>query len=407
MTTAFFSQSVAITSTMPNHSLLASGFRLFVLASMLHAVIAMTAFMLSMLQGYSLASTWGSVLWHRHEFLHGTTVAFVAGFMLLAARNWSDVREIEGKPLLALTLLWLIPRFLHLYPEWVPATFVLAADTLFAFLLTAIVAVPLLQTRRRHAYATIELLLIYALSVMLLQWSVSGVFPELQESSENLSLFVLVTLLVVLTGKMLPGFVEKTLGLELAVGRYQNSIDNAAVGSLYLLMLLQLFPDLTLLTGVIAAVASIANAARLKHWYDHGIWRHPLLWILFTGYLWIVIGLMAYVLTLVGSLPGSTPQHLLGNGIGVLAIGMMARVLLQHEQPNQGVDSWVILAFILIHASAVALSLVNLFSQTVETRLMLASGLSWMGAFGCMLWRFYPDLIPFRSQASAACDPAP
>ena len=49
-------------------------------------------------------------LWHAHEMLFGFGGAAVGGYMLTALPSWTGKQPVSGRPLVFLTLLWLLAR---------------------------------------------------------------------------------------------------------------------------------------------------------------------------------------------------------------------------------------------------------------------------------------------------------
>jgi uncharacterized protein involved in response to NO len=86
------------------------GFRPFSLAAALWACIAMVLW-IGLLSGWwTFAGGYGVIAWHAHEFLFGYIAAVMTGFLLTAIPNWTGRFPLQGKPLLALFVLWLAGR---------------------------------------------------------------------------------------------------------------------------------------------------------------------------------------------------------------------------------------------------------------------------------------------------------
>ncbi len=361
---------------------------------MIHAVVIMMFWQIDYLQGYVLGSAYGVPGWHAHEMVYGFALAFLAGFLLQAARNWTGITPLTGTGLLALALLWLSGRFLHFFPDLMPTTLAGMPDLLFPLLLTAAVAAPLIQARASHAYALVELLLVLCLGAALTFWAVSSWLPDMTLPGERLSLYAVVTMLIILAGKLIPGFAEQTLGFEIRPRRHDALMDNAAIALLYLLMVLLFFVSDGVLTAFVAVSAAIANLLRLRRWYFREIWHHPLLWILYCGYAWISLGLALLAAGMAGLLSIGTGIHALGiGGIGVLSAGMMSRVILSDAPSPNSADSWLVLAFILLNTSAAALVILPLILPNMLQTWVLTSGMCWAAAFAVMTWRFFALLM--------------
>ena len=377
------------------HPLLRDGYRPFFFSAMVFAAVTMAAWLIDFLQGPTMPSIFGTGHWHGHEMLFGFTLAFFAGFLLHACRNWTGVMPLGSSTLLALALLWLAGRLIHFFPDLIPAQLAAIPDLLFPLLLTAVVAASLSSHRVSHAYAIVEVSTIISISAIFNYWDVTGWQSSHATHDGQLTLYASITLLVVLAGKLIPGFTEKTLNQEIPIRRYDGIIENTAIAMLYLMMvLLFIFPDGGTVPALITSVAAIANGLRLKGWYCHEIWQYPMLWVLYCGYGWIIAGLLLIALGMAGATPLASGWHALGvGGIAVLTTGMMARVLLTRHEEKRPPDSWVVLAFILLNIAAVSMTMAPLTGQTLYQTMVLISGLSWIGAFGVMSWRFYSSLL--------------
>ena len=377
------------------HPLLRDGYRPFFFSAMVFASVTMAVWLIDFLQGPAMPSIFGTGHWHGHEMLFGFTLAFFAGFLLHACRNWTGVMPLGGNTLLALALLWLAGRLIHFFPDLVPAQLAAIPDLLFPMLLTAVIAASLSSHRVSHAYVVVEVSTIISISAIFNYWDATGWQSSHATHDGQLTLYASITLLVVLAGKLIPGFTEKALHQEIPIRRYDGVIENTAIATLYLMMvLLFIFPDGGALPALVTGVAAVSNGLRLKRWYYREIWQHPMLRVLYCGYGWIVVGLLLLGLGMAGAIPLASGWHALGvGGIAISATGMMARVLLTRHEGKRPPDSWILLAFILLNVAAISMTIAPLAGQNLYRTLVLVSGSSWIGAFGVMSWRFYPALL--------------
>lgn len=383
-----------MTTRTPGHPLFHDSYRPFFLAAMIHAVIMMMFWQIDYLQGYPLQSIYGPQGWHAHEMISGFAIAFLSGFLLHATKNWTGIASLKGTGLFMLVALWTVGRFLPFFPDAIPAALAGIPDLLFLLLLTALVAAPLIERHANHAYALVELLLVLSVGAIITFWADSGWLPDASQQGERLMFYATVTILIVLAGKLIPGFTEQTLGVEIRKQQYDGLVDDVAVASLYVLMVLQFFVADGVLTALVATGATIANVLRLKRWYHSEIWQHPLLWILYSGYGWISAGLALSAVGMIGVVPMRTGFHALGiGGIGILAAGMMSRVILANSHNKNEADSWLVLAFILLNTSASTLVILPLILPDMLQTWLLTSGMCWVGAFSVLIWRFFPLLM--------------
>ena len=89
------------------------------------------------------------------------------------------------------------------------------------------------------------------------------------------------------------------------------------------------------LVAIISGVLVVIYSIRLYGWYSNKLWGKPLLWVLFVGYGWIVIGFGLIFLSLFFNISVFLPIHSFTyGGIGIMTIGFMSRVALGHTGRN-------------------------------------------------------------------------
>ncbi len=70
---------------------------------------------------------------------------------------------------------------------------------------------------------------------------------------------------------------------------------------------------------------------RLVEWYTRGIWKKPLLWVLYLGYGGATFGFLLKALEPFSTLSPSLALHAFAlGGIGMITAGMMSRIALGH-----------------------------------------------------------------------------
>src|SRR5690606_17035767 len=81
------------------------GFRPFFLAAGLFAIVSMGLWMGIYVFDLPFSTTGISVYqWHAHEMVYGYSMAVIAGFLLTAVRNWTNVATASGKSLMSLVV---------------------------------------------------------------------------------------------------------------------------------------------------------------------------------------------------------------------------------------------------------------------------------------------------------------
>ncbi|MDD1641209.1 MAG: NnrS family protein, partial [Methylococcaceae bacterium] len=127
--------------------------------------------------------------------------------------------------------------------------------------------------------------------------------------------------------------------------------------------------------------------------YVQRIWYVPLLWILYAGYGWIILGfvltaLSAYTLVL----PSLALHAFTLGGIGVLTLGMMARVSLGHTGRALKVSNAMAIAFVLINLAALLRVLLPIALPSWYSIIIYGSTLSWLAAFSLFMFVYAPIL---------------
>ena len=145
--------------------------------------------------------------------------------------------------------------------------------------------------------------------------------------------------------------------------------------------------------GGLALTLGLLQLARLIGWHDRRIWTTPMLTVLYLGLLWLALGL---ILDGLPAFTGMTPRaalHTLTVGaIGVLTLGMMARVAVGHTGRPMQAAPLTLIAFILINLAAVLRGLAPLLAPAGYQTWLTAGGLCWILAFGLFLWVHAPML---------------
>ena len=136
--------------TAPGIALFNLGFRPFFLLAGISAVLLIPLWIFPYTRGQIEFGYYTAILWHSHEMLFGYTVAVMAGFLLTAVRNWTDIPTPGGKALAGLVLLWLAGRIAPFVAGVLPHWVIAALDITFLPVLAITVSIPLLRKRQTH-----------------------------------------------------------------------------------------------------------------------------------------------------------------------------------------------------------------------------------------------------------------
>jgi uncharacterized protein involved in response to NO len=325
---------VPIESSAPDGMVLfRAGFRPFFLLAGLQAALIVPVWLAQTSSGLDLALPYAPVLWHGHEMVFGFGEAAVAGFLLTAVPNWTGAPALHGRPLAALTALWLAARLAlalgAVLPPWVGAGVALP----FLPVLGGVLAGPLIRAGKWRNIAFLPILAVLTLAQGLVlaemtelgSWGMTGLY---------LGIFVLLLMIAIIGGRIIPAFTVNGLrqrGLTVQP-RSRPWLERAAVAGLVLAALAWLIQPGGAVAGALAIVAGLLNALRLAGWHGAKTIRLPLLWILHLGYAWLSIGLVLLGLScFVPAIPPQAASHGLTVGcIGLMVLGVMSRAALGH-----------------------------------------------------------------------------
>ncbi|MGZ4994986.1 MAG: NnrS family protein [Methylobacter sp.] len=329
--------------------------------------------------------------WHAHEMLLGYAVAVIAGFLLTAVKNWTGKPTLTGDALAGLCFLWLYGRILPFYAGLLPDALIALVDFSFLPILAYQVSKPIIEAKQFKNMFFIGLLLLLALGNGLIHIEMLGLQENTATAGIQLVVATIIILILIIAGRVFPFFTERGIPGTLII---RNPVlDNLSVASAVIVFALQLFGISGTLLALAAVIAVVVNIARLAGWYVQRIRYVPLLWVLYAGYSWIILGFMLTVLSAYSVVLPSLALHALTlGGIGVLALGMMARVSLGHTGRALKASNAIAIAFVLINIAALFRVLLPIALPQWYENLIYISTLSWLAAFSLFVFVYAPIL---------------
>jgi uncharacterized protein involved in response to NO len=356
------------------------GFRPFFLLSGVFAVVLMALWIPAFTGGRALSTYYGQIGWHSHEMIFGYAAGVIAGFLLTSVRNWTGLATATGGSLAALVALWLLGRILPFFSATLPVWLISVVDLAFLPALTANIGVPLARHGEKRNLLFLPLMLGLFAANLLVHLELLGLVAGIARHGIFLGLYLIILLIVIMGGRVIPFFTERAL-LGVVIKR-RPLIEWLAPLTVIAFMLAEiLFPN-SEVAGALAVLAAIINGIRVVSWYSRRYWQVPLLWVLHLGYGWIVVGFLLKAAACFGLIaPQFTVHALTVGGIGVLTLGMMARVSLGHTARPLRVESSMIIAFILINLATVLRGLLPAIFPLWFSQLVILSGILWIAAF--------------------------
>ncbi len=379
------------------------GFRPFFLAGSLYGAVAMTLWLLMMqfnLQPTALARI-GEINWHGHEMIYGYAMGVIAGFLLTAVRNWTSIQTLHGTGLMLLALLWLLARIFLLVPAegglWLAAL----CDLAFNIWLCAALIQPVVKVRQ---WAQVGLLS----KVVLLAVSNALFYAELLYGMENgirwslySGVYLIISLILLMGRRVIPFFIERGVGYMVSLHN-RIWVDRSNLVMMLVFWALAVFTPYTTVAGVLALALSLLQGIRLYDWYTPGIWKKPLLWVLYLANFWLMLGFLLTALALFGFVDGKPALHALSVGaIGMVTIGMMVRVAYGHTGRNVfEPPRYLGPLFVLVFVAAVLRVFGALFDMHHYLLWIGSSQLLWIIALGSFGLLYAPLLIKPRVDGS-------
>jgi uncharacterized protein involved in response to NO len=379
----------------PQHAFLSLGFRPFFTATAVFAVLSMLVWM----QAYVFARGWSpgglpALVWHGHEMIYGYAMAVIAGFLLTAVRNWTGVPTLQGVPLLLLLLLWATGRLLILGGNDTALASAAVTDTLFETLLLIVIARPIIKTRQWRQTGILSKVALLPCANLLFYAGALGYFPQGVRAGLYSGLYLIVALILVMARRVLPLFIEKGVGYSVQLTN-RRWLDIAGLLVFFLFWIADILQPDSLAGAVLAGLLFILHALRMAGWFTPGIWHRPLLWSLYGGYGFLVIGFgLKAAVPIVGVSPLLALHAFAYGGIGMFTLGMMTRVSIAHT--GRDILTPRPMLFWMFAALALGAIIRVIFPLAAPAHYVLWIGLSqalWIAAFAAFLMICLPMLL--------------
>ncbi len=335
--------------------------------------------------------------WHAHEMIFGYGMAVVAGFLLTAVRNWTRLPTLHGYALAGLATLWLAARMI----DWIiPGQIlpIMLLDLTFNIWLSVAIFIPILRAKKHDQIgiaAKIVLLMLANLSFYL------GAFGILEQGIAwglYSGLYFLLALVFTITRRVLPMFIERGVGYPVTL-RNSKWIDRSGLIVFLLFWMADVFWRNVPVTAALAGALFVIHTLRLAGWHTRGIWKKPLLWVLYLGYGGATIGFLLKALAPFISLSPTLALHAFAlGGIGMITAGMMARISLGHTgrdiQEHSRMLAPIFASLIVVYVARVVLPILSPAHYLLWTGI---AHLMWVIAFALFLWIYTPILIRPRA----------
>ena len=364
------------------------GFRPFYLLAALLAALSVPVWVAQWHGVLPQTGHLAAMAWHAHEMVFGFAAAVMSGFLFTAARNWTGLPTSTGRLLAALASLWVAGRIVVLTGPGTLAAFV---DCAFLPLVALSLWFPLKRSGNRNLFF-VGLLLVFAAANLLFHLSQLGVIALLPALAARGALFLVVVIVSIMSGRVTPAFTKNAIP-EARIRRVRH-LDTAAIATLALALVAQLWGAPAWLLSPLSLVAAALNAIRLAFWDPLSTRHVPILWILHLSYAWIPVGLLLLALSALDiGVPAVLCVHALGAGaVGGTIIGMITRTARGHSGRPLQIGRAETAAYVLVHVGALIRVFGPLAAPAHYGALLVAGAATWSSAFLIYLMVYWPML---------------
>ncbi len=374
---------------------LSLGFRPFFVGASLYALISILIWM----SAYSLHHDAGinylsPQYWHAHEMIFGYAMAVIAGFLLTAVSNWTGLRTATAYPLLLLFALWTLARLLPFIPLADGLSIMFAVDCLFGISLLYAISRPVFKSRQWQQAGLLAKVALLVIANVIFYLGAMDILDNGMRWGIYAGLYLVIALILMMARRVMPFFIEKGCGLTTPLKNWRW-LDLSSLIIFLCFMIGDIIQPSGFVASLLALTLAVLHGLRLYLWHIGAIWRKPLLWVLFIAYAFIILG---FILKTTEYFLASSPFLALHafalGGIGIMTIGMMARVSLGHT--GRRVDApppvlaWI---FLLMITAATARVILPLLDPAQYMLWVLISQLLWIGAFAGFILVYLPVLI--------------
>jgi uncharacterized protein involved in response to NO len=373
------------------YPLFAMGFRVFFALAGLSALALIAVWNRISNGALHIDNYFPLALWHAHEMLLGFTSAVLAGILLTALKNTSKSAVINSDQLAVLSFVWIYGRVVPFYSDLLPDILIAGVDFAFLPLLVFWLIKPILNTGSYKYFGYLLLVLVMAVGNALIHAQVLSFTTLSADLGVNLQIALIVIGLVFSAGWVLPSVMERSLSGVIYI---QNPLlDVVAVASSIVAFICLILDVTGFLLALTALIALVINAARLATWFDRRILFVPLLWVLYLGYAWLILGFGLLVLAAYQVVTVSLALHAFAvGGIAAISLGLMSRLALGQAGRALKASNVMAIAFILINIAAVFLVLLPAVLPDWYSSFVVISSYSWLAAFSLFVVYYAPSL---------------
>lgn len=312
-------------------AVLSYGFRPFFLLGAAYAGLAILAWLPMFLGELTLRTAFVPRDWHVHEMLYGYLPAVITGFLFTAIPNWTGRLPIQGAPLLALVVVWVLGRFAVTCSAQIGWFAAMLIDISFLTLIAAAAGREIFAGRNWRNLKVVALIAL--LIVGNIAFHLEAHFAGAADYGIRAGIAVVVLLILLIGGRIIPSFTRNWLVRE-NPGRLPSPFarfDMAIVILSAAALLVWVVRQDGLLVGILLTLMGVLHVIRLGRWAGDRTSRERLVLILHIGYAFIPAGFLLAAAAALDFVPPSAGIHAwMAGAAGVMTLGVMTRASLGH-----------------------------------------------------------------------------
>jgi len=373
-------------------ALFSYGFRPFFLLGALFAGVAILVWLPAYFGEWTVPTAFAQRDWHIHEMIYGYGPAVIAGFLLTAVPNWTGHLPLQGRPLIALTALWLAGRlamaFSLLIGPWVAA----AIDLAFLAAMIVLIGRELRHGSQKQNRKVLVVLSVLWLGDLVFQYEAIG--RDGANYGVRIGLSATLILVMLIGGRIIPSFTRNWLArmnpgpLPAPLDRFDIAATAIAAAALVAWIVV---PE-SRIVGAALIVAGLAHAGRLARWRGWRAWRDRLVLVLHVAYAFVPIGFILTGLSALGLISPSAGEHAWAIGVfGGMTMAVMSRASLGHTGRALAASPAVQAIYALILGAAIARICAAIELESAFVTLHIAA-FAWAAAFfgfAVAYWRVF------------------
>jgi len=264
-------------------------------------------------------------------------------------------------------------------------------DVSFFFFLMLAIAHPIIKVKQWSNLIMVGILGVFLIADMLVQAQHLGMLTKGVIQGNTLALYAVLLIIQVLTGRVMPFFTRVVVPGTEVVER--PTLEKVLLTTLILLAISDTLALNSLLTSALALVLVVAHIMRVSPWFSKPVLNTPILWVLYAGYLWLIIGFILKIFVGFDWVTNNLAIHAWTVGtIGITTYGMMSRVSLGHTGREMIPPKFAITGFYLLFLAALVRVVFPLISMAHYVLWIEISIALWVLAFALFAIAYTPIL---------------